>query len=258
MIALGRLMISPNFRGSAAAARLDRPFSLGGRIKVDAARNRIVRDGHVVELEPRLMQLLLYLARSPGRTVPKQELMEQVWRAHVVDDAIHRAVSLLRSAFGDSARAPAILQTVPRHGYRLLLEPVPEPSVPPAIVVAGAAAVAGTLVLAAGLMTVAGPEPAAEQIPNARERSLQPAVEREATLAQRLGEPTEIARSTELLPRTPSYARTALAAPPVPQPSTAKAPPAEPVLAPSAPPGRHVEGGLPAVAPPAPAPAAAR
>lgn len=110
-----------------SAGRLTGPratsgFTLGP-VTVDPVGCRISRAGATIAVEPRIMQLLLYLAGRPGQAVSKQELIERVWRAHVVDDAVHRAVSLLRSALGDSAADPTIIETVPRLGYRLLVRP---------------------------------------------------------------------------------------------------------------------------------------
>ena len=98
-------------------------FTLGP-VTIDPVGRRITRQGSTTIVEPRIMELLLYLSGRPGQTVSKQELIERVWRAHVVDEAVHRAISLLRSALGDPAANPAIIETVPRHGYRLLVHPI--------------------------------------------------------------------------------------------------------------------------------------
>lgn len=123
MIGLRRLMTRGGSRYAEAA--WGRPFSLGPAMRVDPARNRIDRDGREIAVEPRVMELLVYLARRPGVVVSKSELIEQVWRAHVVDEAVHRAMSLLRTALGDSAQQPTIVETVPRRGYRLMVAPGP-------------------------------------------------------------------------------------------------------------------------------------
>ncbi len=92
-------------------------------IVADTVRCCMLRDGASIPVEPRIMELFVYLARAAGRIVSKRELMERVWRAHVVDEAIHRAISMLRTALGDFARNSLIIETVPRHGYRLRAHP---------------------------------------------------------------------------------------------------------------------------------------
>lgn len=92
----------------------------------DTERNVLLRHGEIVKLEPRVMSLLTYLAANQGRIVGKDELLARVWNgAHVVDEALQRAVSMLRQALGDDARKPRLIETVPTRGYRLMVEPKP-------------------------------------------------------------------------------------------------------------------------------------
>ena len=137
-------------------------FQLGPDLQVDPVRNCIIRDGTMSSVEPRVMELLVYLSSRPGELVTKRELMDQVWRTNVVDEAIQRAVSLLRSALGDSAHNPKVIETVPRRGYRMLL--FPSPLGPAGIqarwawLAAGAAAAA---LLAIAIVATPSPEPLA-------------------------------------------------------------------------------------------------
>ena len=79
----------------------DERFRLGATLVVDPSRNLILRDGQSVPVEPRVMQLLVYLGGRAGEIVSKRELMAEVWQANVVDEAVQRAVSLLRTALGE-------------------------------------------------------------------------------------------------------------------------------------------------------------
>lgn len=123
MIGLRKLMTDREGRLSAVRPGVNR-FRLGSTIVADPVRHSIVRDGRAIAVEPRVMQLLSYFAARPGRIISKEELREQVWGTNVVDEAVHRAMSLLRSALGDTPRHSTIIETVPRHGYRLLITPV--------------------------------------------------------------------------------------------------------------------------------------
>lgn len=98
---------------------------------VDAAANRLLRDGDEVRLEPKAMSVLVYLASHRGRVVSRDELESAVWTGMVVGyDAITNAVIKLRRALGDNSRAPRIIETISKTGYRLIAEvgPIVEPA----------------------------------------------------------------------------------------------------------------------------------
>ena len=59
------------------------PF-LVGDFTVDPATNSIGKDGMSVKLEPRAMDLLLYLVYRPGTVVSREELEDEVWKDTVV------------------------------------------------------------------------------------------------------------------------------------------------------------------------------
>lgn len=95
-------------------------------VVADTERSVLLRHGELVKVEPKVMSLLAYLAANPGRIVPKEELLARVWNgAHVVDEALQRAMSLLRTALGDDAKNPRLIETVPTKGYRLMVSPRP-------------------------------------------------------------------------------------------------------------------------------------
>lgn len=96
---------------------------------IDTERSVILRDGVVHKVEPRAVEVLVYLASAGGRAVSRQELMAQVWKTNVVDEAIQRAISLLRQAFRDDGHSE-IIETIPRQGYRLRPEARPVPCPP--------------------------------------------------------------------------------------------------------------------------------
>lgn len=139
---------------------LPRFYRLGDVI-VDRDTRTLLREGEAVRLEPRVFALLDYLSVQGGREVSRAELIAEVWRgAHVVDEAVHRAVSLLRSALGDTAQRPTYLQTTPAKGYRLLqaVDAAPPPKATPRIrgrnwPVVAAAALAG-FALGAGVLAL--------------------------------------------------------------------------------------------------------
>lgn len=92
-----------------------------GKWRFDPASGELRCADDTRRLEPRVAQVLEFLAERPNRIVSREELLDGVWReTHVVDAAVWRAVSELRRALDDSGDAPRFIETVPRRGYRLI------------------------------------------------------------------------------------------------------------------------------------------
>jgi DNA-binding winged helix-turn-helix (wHTH) protein len=69
------------------------------------------------------MSVLLYLARHHGQVVSRNDLEAGVWTGMVVGyDAVTNAIIKLRRALGDDPRAPRIIETISKQGYRLIAE----------------------------------------------------------------------------------------------------------------------------------------
>ena len=95
-------------------------FELGSW-HVDPNRNAIYRAGEEKHLENRLMETLVFLSQHKGAVIRRQQFFDAVWHGRVVnDEALSRAISLLRSALGDDASNPAYIKTIPGIGYRLI------------------------------------------------------------------------------------------------------------------------------------------
>ncbi|WP_306250343.1 winged helix-turn-helix domain-containing protein [Parvularcula sp. IMCC14364] len=76
-----------------------------------------------LELEPRVMDLLMLLAKSAGQVISKEEIIASLWGdVHVNEDALTRCVFKLRKALGDDARNPRYIETLSKRGYRLLAD----------------------------------------------------------------------------------------------------------------------------------------
>jgi predicted ATPase/DNA-binding winged helix-turn-helix (wHTH) protein len=100
---------------------------------VDLERRRVTRaDGQRESLTEQELGLLLYLAERPGRTVPREELLQQVWgySPRVVSRAIDVAVRRLRQKIEADPAQPRHLVAVRGVGYRFEPTGAAEPAVP--------------------------------------------------------------------------------------------------------------------------------
>jgi DNA-binding winged helix-turn-helix (wHTH) protein/tetratricopeptide (TPR) repeat protein len=116
--------LSP-FRRPTGAAELAAlgPMHLGGATAYPASLE-LAGAGLRVHLEPRMMQVLLVLGEVPGRTVSRAELLERCWGGLIVDDsALNRVIVQLRRAAAETGCNFSI-NTVPRVGYRIVVDPV--------------------------------------------------------------------------------------------------------------------------------------
>ena len=118
---------------------MDQEFKLGPWV-VRPTLNSLSRNGDNIRVEPKAMEVLVCLVRHGGNVVSKDRLISDVWvdTPFVGDDVIVRCISDLRRAMEDDAKAPHIIETIPKRGYRLLekvelLDPMHSPEPGPVI-----------------------------------------------------------------------------------------------------------------------------
>jgi DNA-binding winged helix-turn-helix (wHTH) protein/tetratricopeptide (TPR) repeat protein len=100
-----------------------------GPFTLDTSSYRLLRQGTIVQVSPKIVDLLLYLVARPSVLVSKEELFRALWPdVAVTDNALTQAVSELRQALGDDSSNPKYVQTVARRGYRFIAQVVAEPS----------------------------------------------------------------------------------------------------------------------------------
>jgi TolB-like protein len=95
-------------------------------VTVDPARNQIRGDGGVVQLEPKVMDVLCALLEQPGEVLSREDLISRVWGLEFgSDESVTRAVSLLRRAFRDADSEREYVETIPKRGYRIIADGAP-------------------------------------------------------------------------------------------------------------------------------------
>jgi DNA-binding winged helix-turn-helix (wHTH) protein/tetratricopeptide (TPR) repeat protein len=104
-------------------------FTLGEWL-VQPRLAQIRRGRKAVHVTPRAMAVLVYLARTSGSVVSRNEILDAVWpRLAVTPDALSRCLVELRKAFDDGTNEPRLIETIPKIGIRLT-QPVTPIQVP--------------------------------------------------------------------------------------------------------------------------------
>lgn len=90
-------------------------------IEIDGERYELRRAGERVAVEPKVFDLILFLAGNPNRLITKDELIENVWQGRIVSDAsLSSAVKSARRALGADV-ADSRIKTVRGRGFRMEL-----------------------------------------------------------------------------------------------------------------------------------------
>ncbi len=90
-----------------------------GRVQLDLAGHRLLRDGIELPLKPKAFELLAFLVRHPGQVFTRDQLLEHVWgydyagETRTVDVHVH----WLRSRLEDDPASPRLVHTVRGVGY---------------------------------------------------------------------------------------------------------------------------------------------
>ncbi len=92
-----------------------------GAFVVDASTRELTgKDGEVRRISLKALDVLLTLARQPGKVVSREHLLETIWPDTLpTDEVVTQAIGQLRRAFGDG-RPAEYIETIAKHGYRLI------------------------------------------------------------------------------------------------------------------------------------------
>jgi DNA-binding response OmpR family regulator len=90
-----------------------------GRVAIDVAARRVRAGAEEADLTGLEFDILLALARRPGRVVPRETLLVEAGRQDVTvsDRTVDVHVSHLRRKLGDDPRTPRLIKTVRGVGY---------------------------------------------------------------------------------------------------------------------------------------------
>jgi DNA-binding response OmpR family regulator len=105
----------------ATPALADEPPITVGDLTIDVAARRVTSPAGELRLTQREFELLLFLARHPGRAFSRDELMERVWRHSFYTDTATVTVHIrrLRAKLAAAPGGGELIETVWGVGYRL-------------------------------------------------------------------------------------------------------------------------------------------
>jgi TolB-like protein/DNA-binding winged helix-turn-helix (wHTH) protein/tetratricopeptide (TPR) repeat protein len=112
-----------------------------GPFELDLRAAELCHNGSKTKLPEQPFQVLAALLEHPGDVVTREELRQRLWGSDTFVDfeqGLNTAVKRLRELLSDSAEKPQYIETVPRHGYRLMVPVERLDSAAPAIADASA------------------------------------------------------------------------------------------------------------------------
>ena len=109
--------------GTAAGEPADQLVYPG--LVIDVGAREVTRDGRDVALSTLEFDLLVALARAPGRVLSRRQLLEKVWGYDFFGDerVVDVHVRSIRKELGDRADDPELIGTVRGVGYKFLAAP---------------------------------------------------------------------------------------------------------------------------------------
>lgn len=90
-----------------------------GDCQLDGLSLELTARGQRVKLEPKPLEMLMFLLRHPGEVVTKEELHESLWPGRILSESVlTKCIAKLRQGLGDEQQV--IIKTVHGFGYRLI------------------------------------------------------------------------------------------------------------------------------------------
>jgi DNA-binding winged helix-turn-helix (wHTH) protein/TolB-like protein/Flp pilus assembly protein TadD len=94
-----------------------------GVFEVDLNAGELFKQGIKIRIQQQPFRVLALLLERPGEVVTREDLRQAIWPAGTFvefDVGLDAAIHKLRSALGDSAESPRLVETLPRRGYRFI------------------------------------------------------------------------------------------------------------------------------------------
>jgi DNA-binding winged helix-turn-helix (wHTH) protein len=120
-------------------ANSENDFALGD-MQVSPSHNELAVRNKTVKVQPKVMAVLVYLARNHTRVVSNEELIERLWEGRIVTHgSVQKSINALRSALAELMGEQEIIAHYSKRGYQLKVEPrlpvLDRPGVQPANII---------------------------------------------------------------------------------------------------------------------------
>jgi two-component system, OmpR family, alkaline phosphatase synthesis response regulator PhoP len=91
-----------------------------GDCRLDTTAHKLFRNGRETVLTTKEFRLLEFLARSPGRALTRDQILDAVWGNEIIvnDRSVDRCVTTLRAKIEPDPHDPTFIQTIRDIGYR--------------------------------------------------------------------------------------------------------------------------------------------
>lgn len=91
------------------------------QFELDTQNYQLRQDGLLVEVEPKVFDLLAYLVANRDKLVSRNELFDNLWSGQVVSDSsLSNLIKAARKAIGDNGQAQARIKTVHGRGFQFI------------------------------------------------------------------------------------------------------------------------------------------
>ncbi len=92
-----------------------------GKWLVDPKLGQISHADQEVDLQPQVMDLLVFFVERQGQIIGMDEILSSLWKDRIVTTAsIYTSLKQLRAVLGDDAQNPRYIKTIPKRGYQLI------------------------------------------------------------------------------------------------------------------------------------------
>lgn len=88
---------------------------------LNAKKQRLYRNGEIISLPPKAIELLVLMVENQGRVLEKEEILNTLWQDTFVEEAnLTQTIYLLRKALGKSKDGVPHITTLPKRGYKFV------------------------------------------------------------------------------------------------------------------------------------------
>lgn len=107
-------------KGQGHAEEIDEEILTYDSLKIFVDRHEVYKDNRLVSLTKKEFELLIYLAKRPGRTLSRERLLEMVWGFDYPDDTrlVDVHIGKLREKIEADTKKPVFIKTVRGFGYK--------------------------------------------------------------------------------------------------------------------------------------------